>query len=379
MTIEDRLRQALAAQAATIDPAPDAWARIRERTGHHQRRPLLMPALVTASAVVAGVIGIVALTGGEGAHQVVTEPPASETPVPGDRPDTTATTAPGSVPLPETFLAVRNRGRELVVVETATGHVRRTLVDLGDPPESFNEVEKSYWSYIDGLTLTPDGRTVFYSTGPEPAPGNLYRVTVEGGEPEFVGNGALPQVSPDGRSLASLNGPIQAIAIGDLDTGTTRLLEPASGSDEYPGPFAWSADSKTLAFESRTYGPSDVQNAARIRVVDAVTARRLEDSRTLAAEAGRSLHVAGYRAFDGLLGVLETAPEGDGGTRFSVRDPATGAVKGTLDLPFTATSAVYDRSGRHQLFVTGNGAVQRRSGGPFTAIPGLRDVTLVAW
>ncbi len=377
MTTEDRLRRALAASAATVTPAPDAWARIRARTtaGRHRR---MIPALVTASAVVVGVIGVLALTGGEGAQQVVTEPPASQTPVPGETPDSTAT-PPAAAPLPETFLAVRDHATELVVVETATGTVLRTLVDLGDFPAGGTEEEKNFWPYFDGVALSPDGDTAFYSVGPEPAPSTLYRVAVAGGAPERIGDGAHPQVSPDGRYLAWAVGPIQSIAVRDLGTGETHMVEPSQGFDQFPGALAWAPTSRHLAFESRTTGPSDVGNASRIRVVDAVTARRMAESRVLAAEPGRSLHLVGFRAFDGLLGVLESAPEADGGETFAVRDPDGGAVRGRLDLPFTATAAVYDRSGRHQLFVDQDGAVHRRSGGPFTAIPDVRDVSLVAW
>ncbi|MGH9041784.1 MAG: TolB family protein, partial [Acidimicrobiia bacterium] len=345
--------------------------------GDHRRRRVLVPALTAASAVIAGMIGIVTLTGGEGGQQVVTQPPASETPVPGDGPDTTATTAPASVPLPETFLAVRDHATELVMVETATGQVRRTLVDLGDFPENGTEEDRNFWPYIDGLTVTPDGRTVYYSTGPEPAPGNVYRISTDGGEPEFIANGAHPRVSPDGRYVAWQNGSIQTIAIQDLETGTVRTLEQGEDNDEYPGPISW-VDNTALAFESRTFGASDSENATRIRVVDA-DARSLDDSREVADEPRMSLHLTGYRAYDGLLGVLETLPEADGGTRFSVRDPKTGHVLGTLELPFTATGSVYDRSGRHQLFVTDGGEVLRRSGGGFTTVLRPGDVTLVAW
>jgi hypothetical protein len=379
MTIEDRLRQALAAQADTVIPAPDAWAGIRARISQQHRRRFLVPALATASAAVVVVVGIAALTGGDGAHQVVTEPPATATPVPGETPEPTATTAPASVPLPETFLAVRDHGTELVMVETASGKVRRTLADLGDFPEDGTEEDKTFWPYIDGVTITPDGRTVYYSTGPEPVVGHLYRVAADGGEPEDMGDGDSPQVSPDGKLLAWRNAPIRAIAIRDLVTGETRELEPAGSFDEYPGALAWAPNSRHLAFEARTAGPSDVDNAARIRVIDAVAARSIDESRILAAESGRSLHLHGFRAFDGLLGVVEAAPEGDGGERFTVRDPDGGAVRGTLDLPFTATAGVYDRSGRHQLFVAGDGTVHRRSGGPFTAVPRLGGVRLVAW
>lgn len=372
MTTEDRLRQALTARAATVTPAPDAWARIRARTGHHQRRRLV-PALMTASAVAAGVIGIVALTGGEGGQQVVTQPPASETPVPGDGPDTTVASTATSSPRPETFLAVRDHGTDLVVVETATGEVRRTLVDLG-PSAAPDDDDPIGSSSIDGLTVSPDGKTAWYSTGPEPAPGNLYRISTEGGEPEFIANGMHPQVSPDGLYLAWVNGPISSIAIQDLETGTTRLLEPGVGYDGYPSRLFWT-DHTAVAFES---GGIRTGDATRIRVVDA-TAKSLDGSRVVAAEPGRSLHLTGYRAFDGLLGVLETLPEEEGSTRFSVRHRATGEVKGTLDLPFTATSSVYDRSGRHQLFVSEDGEVLRRSGGGFTTVLRLGGVSLVAW
>lgn len=89
-----------------------------------------------------------------------------------------------------------------MVVETATGKVRSTLVDFGDFPENGTQEDQSSWPYIDGVTITPDGRTAYYSVGPEPAVGILFRVAVTGGAPEEIGNGSYPRVSPDGRFLA---------------------------------------------------------------------------------------------------------------------------------------------------------------------------------
>jgi hypothetical protein len=323
-------------------------------------------------------MGLVALTGEEGAQQVVTEPPAADTPVPGGNPSTAGTAAPASVPLPETFLAVRDHGTELVMVETATGRVRRTLVDLGDFPENGSEEDKSFWPYIDGLTLSPDGRTVYYSTGPEPAVGNLYRVAADGGEPEQIADGLAPAISPDGRRLAFWS--LDAIVVKNLDSGESTRFEPGEGfTYRFGNQLAWAADSRHLAFEK-----GFVEGASSIHVLDTATPGTLSGARPVGGDYEESDTSPSFRSFDGLLGVVQVCcpgPEGSGhdADTFAVLDPVTGQVKGRLDLPFQAKSAAYDRSGRHQLFVAGDGTVLRRSGGGFTAVLRLGGVTLVAW
>ncbi|MGH9038588.1 MAG: hypothetical protein ACRD0O_22750, partial [Acidimicrobiia bacterium] len=43
------------------------------------------------------------------------------------------------------------------------------------------------------------GTTAFFSAGKRAEPWALYRVAVDGGQPERIGTGAWPSVSPDGR------------------------------------------------------------------------------------------------------------------------------------------------------------------------------------
>lgn len=383
-TVEERLRAALAAQAATVRPAPDTWVRLQERIRRRQRRAV--PALAAAVAVAAAVVlGVGALTAvGPGDQEVLTRPPAPATPPPdGGEEGGPAPTTPTSkaAPLPETFLAVRDHATELVVVETATGRVRRTLVDLGDYPVDGTEEDRMFHGVIDGLALGSDGRTVYYSTGPEPAVGNLHRIGIDGRDPVDLGDGLGPATSPDGRRLAYVN--LSAVVVAGPGRVPVRIDDPEG--DTHPRELAWSPDSRRIAFV--THIPDDTG----IRVLDAPPAGpddpgpvSLDDARLLPGSAGRRFLSLDYRVSDGLLGVLEACcaldPERPPRARvFAVLDPDTGAEVGRLDLPFEAVRAVYDASGRHQLVVAADGSVRHRSGGAFTTVPGLAGVSLVAW
>jgi len=143
---------------------------------------------------------------------------------------------------------------------------------------------------------------------------------------------------------------------------------------------AWAPDSRHLLFDLT------INETSSLRLLD-IEGGSLVDARKVALDHDLVLPAAfAYRTFDGLVGVLCCPDPGGGdpgggvpGDVFAVFDPSTGAAKGRLALPFAARDFVYDRSGRHQLFVTADGTVQRRSGGPFTAIAGISGVALVAW
>ncbi|MEU7868462.1 Gmad2 immunoglobulin-like domain-containing protein [Dactylosporangium sp. NPDC049140] len=104
---EERLREALRARAAEVEPAPDALPRIRQRTA--AARGFGLWAMVGAVAAVATAIaaGVVAVETTRGEHR--TFPPAArisgtaEAPAPSTAPSTPAPAPPGSVNLPAYF------------------------------------------------------------------------------------------------------------------------------------------------------------------------------------------------------------------------------------------------------------------------------------
>lgn len=57
-------------------------------------------------------------------------------------------------------------------------------------------------SFLGAIAVGPDRRSVYYERCCEPAPGMVFRVDVDGGEPQRVTDGAFPALSPDGSRLA---------------------------------------------------------------------------------------------------------------------------------------------------------------------------------
>jgi Tol biopolymer transport system component len=112
------------------------------------------------------------------------------------------------------------------------------------------------------FSLSPDGTTVAYGTGPT---GWLYRFaddSITAFDPrdfglEGIGTIGSPSWSPDGSRLAWLVGYEQpdnsstvfALAVFDLLAGSHWLFHPHSlpGMDGYPPPAVWSPDGKWLA------------------------------------------------------------------------------------------------------------------------------------
>jgi hypothetical protein len=80
MTVEDRLRDALAARAASVEPSTDAWTEIEARLGRARRRAVVrrVTALVVVAAAAAVVTGVMIVSRDSGSSvQIV---PATEAP-----------------------------------------------------------------------------------------------------------------------------------------------------------------------------------------------------------------------------------------------------------------------------------------------------------
>lgn len=291
--------------------------------------------MVAAVAAVAAVaLGVASLAPDAGTKVQVE--PADRLPQPpgGNESDKPDSGAEGPAPLPETFLAVRDHGTELIVVETATGRVVRTLVDLGDPPD--DEIDRSLHGFIDGVTLASNGDSVYYGIGPEPVTGNRHRVGIDGRGDTRVGAGFFPVAGFRDGDLAWLT--IDGIMVDRAGAGA-ELFEARGGPEPAVGAsdLAWAPNSDQLAYvESSHQGP------VSIRVLDLSSgANSLDDSREVPGTGGREFFSPSYRASDGLLGVLEACCREEAGsvsaTTFVLFDPDTGAVVERVDLPFKAT------------------------------------------
>jgi hypothetical protein len=291
---------------------------------------------------------------------------------------TSATSAAAHTSFPETFFAVRNHATEIVEVDSASGKVRRTVVDVGPYRERQPSDEIDPNTYIDGLAIAPDRRTLYYNTGPEPAVGSVHRLALPDGKPERIADGRGPSVSPDGRRLAFVNG--QYLQVRDLRTGEDEIFENVVGELGGTGT-SWAADSRWLAFED------EGADVITVGSIDTKTKKRVyprpngDDSRS-----GYYAYSPRYRPSDGLLGVVccgnsdPTPGDPEPGRSFVLHDPETGKEKERFPLPFRADRAAYDPSGSHQLFTKiPGGEVYRYSDGKFLRVPDLVSVSFVAW
>ena len=113
----------------------------------------------------------------------------------------------------------------------------------------------------------PDGASLIFSSERD-SRGDLYRVwladrRVERLTRNFVGRAIMPNVSPDGRSvafaaqtLANLQFWSYQVHILDLASGKTRALGASSGGACWP---AWSRDGRTIANVSLAKEPSTIE------------------------------------------------------------------------------------------------------------------------
>lgn len=154
-----------------------------------------------------------------------------------------------------TLVALVREDGWLVTVDLQTGEVRE-LYFYGDPNDT--SVEGGPYS-IDAVDLSPDGEWVYFSTCCEPADGVSYRIAVTGGEPEEVGFGAYPRVSPDGRFVATA-GAVYVTVLRTDDVGfqadAVRVEVQCCASR-----LAWSPDGSHLAYVTHGAGGEERQVA----------------------------------------------------------------------------------------------------------------------
>jgi hypothetical protein len=265
---------------------------------------------------------------------------------------------------------VRRLGAEIVEVESSTGGVVRTIVDLGGDPEAV----ASTGGLVDGVDLAADGRVLYFSRYLR-EPGVAYRVRLPDGKPERVADGHGASVSPDGRRLALIRGA--DLVVRDLFTGQERVFGGVVG--ELGGVrTAWAGDSRRLAVE---ISGADVSVVA---VVDTETGETTDLRPVGQAAINYRVISPAYRPNDGLLGVVccHTGEIVEGeppqSTTLVLHDPVTGAEQSRTKLPSPAQDVDWDLTGSHLLFTDGD-RVRRYSDSGFSDMPRINDVFAVAW
>jgi hypothetical protein len=250
-----------------------------------------------------------------------TAPPIATTGVP--RSPTTL-----AVPAQPPVLAVGSTddGR-LVVLDVATGVEQRELLRMSETNRSSSEGGASA---LGGLAVTPDGRSVFYSTCCSPAVGSTRVVPTGGGGAVLVADGKSPAVSPDGTTVAIVDA-VLGIKLLTLDGGVVDVIKNRPDLSGALSSVGWSPDGQQLAVGAQ--GRVFLVGAGETSMVNA---------REVIVPTGRTWSSPVLRA-DGSMLVVEEAP----GLAPVVRSvAANGAPQQVIDLGGRApTSLSADASG----------------------------------
>jgi hypothetical protein len=286
----------------------------------------------------------------------------------------------GGAGAPSEIAAVTSDG-DLVVLDTETGGVLRTLVDGSTTPVA-----------PDTPAVTPDGRSAYvtFEEGCEAAivKADLLTGVGPGALPAVIANGAAPALSPDGTQLAFLacdnfvpsdrlgEGTLRtsemgtAVAVHDLVELSTSGWELRVDHDDWLAdvPVAWTDDGRVLVRVSE--GPG---GPSPLRLLDAERLGPVEDAPTI--ELPELVR---------LLGSLGASGELLGGADSSdvvAIDATTGEVARVLfnlrsALPATASA---DPTGRHVLVVDERGALWSWSEGDDVARHVADGIASAAW
>jgi hypothetical protein len=340
MTTDDRLHDLLHAAADDVQPSAGDWHDVETRGSQTAPAWYRRPTVLAAAAVIVVVLGVAAflVAQDEPARTRVTHRPGPTTTV--TTSPVTTTTAPIPV-APATFVGTTAQSTQLVLADATTGRTLKVLVDYGPlQPTGGDEVSGTV---IYGIALSPDRKYVYFNTGPEPAMGQLHRVSTAGGPDEDLGFGYYPAISPTGDRLAFVLD--DELVVRNLATREERRYRTKQGSMAVP---AFSADGDRIVFES------GVDATSELFVIDA----ELRGPATPIRDSG-PYHSPAARVYDNLLGVLTSGPPSD----LVVIELPSGKVRGRMPLDQQLLRMDYDTSGRHQLFVANDGTLYRRSGG----------------
>ena len=132
----------------------------------------------------------------------------------------------------------------LAIYSGSTGQ-QTELIQRFDDPRISSPGEGDGPPFVDGIAVSLDGSTVYFSTGPEPVAGNLYRYEVgSGGAPEFIGYGYSPAVSPNGDQIAVVFP--DGIGVAPIAGGGDPITYSLHGM--IATDLAWAPDGRRIAF-----------------------------------------------------------------------------------------------------------------------------------
>lgn len=274
----------------------------------------------------------------------VAEPAPAPTPLPA-----TATPRPAGEP-PERWVA-HTEDHRLVVKDRDDGEELVVLGAFDDPGEAGGEGFAA-GLFLGAFTVSPDGQTVYYETCCEPAPGTIWRVPIDGGEPERVADGAWPALDVTGDQLAAVH--LQWLGVWHLANGTEPRLDLPTDDPDPP-----------VMLRQPAWGPDGVEIVVERHDDEGFALHRL-DLRS-AADGADTAPVAGSEgltlpAFDALGGLHAVRQEWPAG----VSDP-TGPAQGlrfdrddqewveTRAYPGGVRSHVFDATGAYAIVALADG------------------------
>ncbi|HVX21418.1 MAG TPA: hypothetical protein VHB02_08720 [Acidimicrobiales bacterium] len=182
-------------ETAVVGWAPEVSDQVEllfeEARRHRRRRRRLAALVVVATLAIVAAIVVPVMAGGSGHVRPADHPRQPEAPT-GPVPPVAVIHTPTGTGAPGT----------IEVIDTTTGQVLRSLGTAYDP-------------YLqNGFAVSPDGRTLYYSSLDEPDQSfPITAVPVAGGPTRVLGHGTDPQPAPDGRQLSYR--PIVAVPPAD--------------------------------------------------------------------------------------------------------------------------------------------------------------------
>jgi hypothetical protein len=338
--LRETLRDRAGTASARVEPPADLADRVRAR--RTRQRALAGGGALALALLVAASALVVADSGDDGQDVVV-----------------------GGAGAPSEIAAVTTAG-DLVVLDTETGGVLRTLVDGSTTPVA-----------PDTPAVTPDGRFAYVTIG-EGCEAAIVQVDLvtgvgPGADPAVVANGAAPALSPDGTQLAFLacispRGPGSAFAVAQVDSFASR---------------SWPVDLEHP--ESRAIAPLMWGPNGLFVTVDHETGKRFVhrvDQQSLATvPESQTVELPDFVRLFGSLGSTGELLGGADSSDVLAIDATTGEVARVLfnlrsALPATASAGP---TGRHVLVVDERGALWSWSVGDDVARHVADGVASAAW